>query len=164
MTPAGNTIPPHASPPGAPADSFLSGHRSPTPSPRRRIPLWILLVLLPLALVAILAIGYAGLAFLNIGFSNASARRASILATMKAIDSMLKTYHLDHGAYPPSLSALVPKYVQRIPSDPWTRPYGYALLPKGGPHPYMLYSTGPSGELGSADNIDYWTDVHTKSH
>ncbi len=55
----------------------------------------------------------------------------------------LRAYHLEHGAYPTTLSALVPKYLTHIPDDPFAKsgPLQYKLAETG----YLLYSIGPDG-------------------
>jgi type II secretory pathway pseudopilin PulG len=95
---------------------------------------------------------------LRLSGSNTPARRAATLASMKTVESMLKTYNLDNGVYPPSLQTLLPKYTERTPIDAWNRAFQYANTP-GDAHPFILYSTGESGTPGNPDNIDYWTDV-----
>jgi len=53
----------------------------------------------------------------------------------------LRAYHLDHGAYPAQLGALIPPYLPSIPLDPFAanRPLLYYLKGNG----YTLYSVGP---------------------
>ncbi|HYR97321.1 MAG TPA: type II secretion system major pseudopilin GspG [Candidatus Binatus sp.] len=70
------------------------------------------------------------------------ARRTKAMADMKGIEQALNLYLMDNGAYPSTeqgLEALVHKpdrppvprawnasgYLQRMPSDPWGRPYVY---------------------------------------
>ncbi len=65
-------------------------------------------------------------------------RRITILAVGLAI------YKREHGHYPQRLSALVPKYVPRIPPDGFTgKALKYHLLNQG--HAFVLYSVGPNG-------------------
>jgi len=56
----------------------------------------------------------------------------------------LRAYKLEHGAYPPTLTALTPRYLQAIPIDPFTLsgPLRYKLMGAK----YMLYSVGPDGK------------------
>lgn len=58
-----------------------------------------------------------------------------------AVQLALHAYKLYHGAYPPSLSALVPAYLPAVPVDNFTRghPLQYRLSAPG----YTLYSVGP---------------------
>ena len=63
-----------------------------------------------------------------------------LLATMLA----LKAYHSEIDGYPSTLEALTPKYLARIPIDPFTdgKPMTYKLSAVG----YLLYSVGPDGK------------------
>ena len=78
----------------------------------------------------------------------------ALLATALA----LRAFHLEHGAYPPKLQALCPRYLARIPADPFqpASPLRYKLVQTGAqssnPMPYLLYSVGPDGldQRGSA--------------
>lgn len=64
----------------------------------------------------------------------------ALLLTMIA----LHAYQLDHGAYPNTLSALVPHYLKAIPNDPFalSSPLRYKQLGSS----YLLYSIGPDGK------------------
>ena len=51
----------------------------------------------------------------------------------------LARYHSDHGAYPPALKELTPKYIEKLPPDPFAGgPFRYRRQGKG----YLLYSVG----------------------
>ena len=56
----------------------------------------------------------------------------------------LQAYRQDHGAYPPSLAALVPGYLKAVPTDPFafSGPLRYKLAGTK----YALYSVGPDGK------------------
>jgi len=55
----------------------------------------------------------------------------------------LKVYHDENGSYPSSLGALVPKYLIKIPSDPFAASGSIKYLKSGSG--YALYSVGPDG-------------------
>lgn len=63
----------------------------------------------------------------------------SLLMTQLA----LRSYKLDHGAYPKTLLALVPGYLKAVPTDPFalSGPLKYKLAGAK----YVLYSMGPDG-------------------
>src|SRR5262249_36052625 len=84
---------------------------------------------------------------------------AATVMTMDNVHGMIDTYFMDYNAYPPSLDVLVPKYTPKKPVDAWKREIKYVpgTSGSGAAHPYQLYSTGPSGNQGDPDNIDYWT-------
>lgn len=56
----------------------------------------------------------------------------------------LQTYHAEHHAYPPTLAALTPGYLSKLPDDPFATSgsFGYRRTPTG----YLLYSVGPNGK------------------
>ena len=61
-----------------------------------------------------------------------------------AVSFALRAYRLEHGAYPPTLNALVPGYLARVPDDPFalSGPLHY----KRSGSKYVLYSVGPDGK------------------
>ncbi len=65
----------------------------------------------------------------------------------------LQAYRAEHGAYPTTLAALVPGYLQAIPGDPYALkgPLQY----RGGGNTYTLYSIGPDGkDDGGTPSLD----------
>ncbi|MBY0312946.1 MAG: type II secretion system protein GspG [Phycisphaerales bacterium] len=113
--------------------------------------------LLEMMLVVMIMGLLIGVVAWNIGSRGNEARKATTIASMRQVESMLKAYQLDYGAFPPSLQTLVPKYTEKVPQDSWKRPLIYAPNAVGSAKPYILYSTGESGEQGNQDNIDIWT-------
>ena len=75
-----------------------------------------------------------------IGFIAYNDTQNALLLTALA----LQAFHVEHGAYPPALAALVPKYLPKIPDDPFARA-GNLLYALRGEH-YLLYSIGPDGK------------------
>jgi general secretion pathway protein G len=114
--------------------------------------------LLEMMLVVMIMGVLIGIAAWNIIGQGDKARKQATFASMKTVESMLKTYNLDYGVYPPTLDALVPKYTEKPPTDAWKRRIQYSIGSSGGAHPFELFSTGPSGEAGNADNIDWWVE------
>ncbi len=66
---------------------------------------------------------------------------------MTAVFSALEMYAHDHSlTYPDTTSPLVPKYLDKLPSDPLTgRPLGYQRTERG----YLLLSQGDYGGAGA---------------
>ncbi|ROR29568.1 type II secretion system major pseudopilin GspG [Inmirania thermothiophila] len=98
------------------------------------------------------------------------ARVTKAQADIRAIESALRLYRLDNYAYPTTeqgLEALVRRpttppeppnwkeggYLERIPVDPWGRPYQY--LSPGTRGEIDVYSLGPDG-APSDDDIGNW--------
>lgn len=108
-------------------------------------------------------------------FQNISqAKTETTKAHMASLKTALQSYRLDNLTYPTTeqgLQALVTKptsepvprkwradgYMERIPLDPWDRPYFYTM--PGAGHPFDIVSLGadgqPGGEGADAD-ISYW--------
>jgi type II secretory pathway pseudopilin PulG len=70
---------------------------------------------------------------------DASTQNALLLVTLA-----LRAYRLDHGAYPPTLAALAPRYLHAVPTDPFalSGPLRYKRTGTS----YVLYSVGPDGK------------------
>ena len=69
----------------------------------------------------------------------ADTQNALLLVTLA-----LRAYKLDHRAYPPTLAALVPGYLQAVPADPFALSGPLRCKPTGAK--YLLYSVGPDGK------------------
>lgn len=90
---------------------------------------------------------------------------------IRTLESALNLYRLDNYAYPTTdqgLEALVERptspepqhwkeggYVDRLPMDPWQRPYQY--LSPGSRGAIDIYSSGPDQQPGTDDDIGNWT-------
>jgi general secretion pathway protein G len=87
----------------------------------------------------------------------------------------LDLYEMDNGTYPSTeqgLDALTskpssppvpanwkgPYLKQKVPTDPWKRPYAYASPGTHNTDDYDLYSYGPDGLEGGGDDITNWED------
>lgn len=103
------------------------------------------------------------------------ARKAACSADVNVnIPTALKLYELDNGFFPTTeqgLDALLRKpttepipsnwngpYVEKMPVDPWARPYQYLSPGVHRPHDYDLWSLGKMPhEEKSDDDISNWT-------
>lgn len=68
---------------------------------------------------------------------------------IRAVEASLNLYRLDNFRYPTTdegLDALVPKYLDTLPTDPWGKPYLY--LSPGEKSEFDLYSLGADGAEG----------------
>jgi general secretion pathway protein G len=95
------------------------------------------------------------------------ARQSKAITDVKSLSDALEMYKLDIGNYPSNdqgLNALVvntdnnPKwakpYIAGLPNDPWTHPYIYKFP---GDHSEVdVFSAGPDGQPGTADDIGNW--------
>ena len=100
------------------------------------------------------------------------ARITAARTDIAALSQALKLYRLDNGAYPTAaqgLAALTQKpttapipsnwkpYIEKLPNDPWGRPYGYAQPGVKGEIDVFSYGADgkPGGESADAD-IGSW--------
>ncbi len=94
------------------------------------------------------------------GYIN-SARTATTKAEMTRIKQALETYNGTYGAYPETLEALASggtRYLDRVPTDGWKRPFVYTLNMTDPDRPYLLFSYGRRGQSGDAsERIDIWS-------
>lgn len=89
-----------------------------------------------------------------------TARLVKAKTDIRAIESALNLYKLDNFDYPGTdegLGALVPKYIERTPMDPWGKPYLY-LNPglHGTMDVYSLGADGIKGGTGKNADIGNW--------
>lgn len=97
------------------------------------------------------------------------ARITATQSNIRAIRSALDMYKLDNHVYPSTdqgLQALVERpgsepvppnwtrYMEKIPDDPWGRPYLY--LQPGRHGDVDVFSPGPNGRSGDEDDIGSW--------
>jgi general secretion pathway protein G len=89
------------------------------------------------------------------------ARVTKAKSDIRAIESALNMYRLDHHVYPTTdegLEALVGDYLPRLPMDPWNRPYHY--LHPGMHGQFDVFTLGRNGQPGGEGEdaeIGNWT-------
>lgn len=115
------------------------------------------------------SIGWPGqVAFLNHSVSERakmSERHRAVLFRLLAADLAIEEYLDDHGRLPKRLQELVPRYLSRLPADPFDNgPLVFRRRDSG----YDLYSIGPDGRddgghrvplSGSLDSLPAGSDV-----
>ena len=124
------------------------------PSPARGFTLIeVLVVIVILGILAAIIVP-------NIMDKPGEARITKARSDIRAIESALNIYRLDHHRYPTTdegLAALTGKYLPRLPVDPWDRPYLY-LSPgvHGDIDIYTLGRDGLEGGEGEDADIGNW--------
>ncbi|HFD92624.1 MAG TPA: type II secretion system protein GspG [Gammaproteobacteria bacterium] len=101
-----------------------------------------------LVVVVILGI-LAAIIVPNIMDKPGAAKITKAKADIRAIESAMNMYRLDNHVYPTTdegLEALVPKYLPRLPKDPWDRPY--QLLSPGTHGEFDIFTLGRDGQQG----------------
>lgn len=131
-----------------------------TRTPRRRSAFTLLEMLLVVMLIGILMTGGA------IAYSSyiEKGRKTTTLNTLRILKQALEEYASEPssgGAFPTSLSELVPKFVEpQSLRDAWNREFVYYpnQVAAGDPNarPFTLYSRGKSGQNNAPDNLDAW--------
>jgi general secretion pathway protein G len=132
-------------------------HRTANRSARRGAGAFTLVeLLLVLTILAILA----GIVLPKMTGNTERARETAAKTQIEALGTALDSYEVDNGMYPRQLQDLVVKprdaqnwhgpYVEKVPTDPWLKPYAYQYPGRrnsAGPKGYDLSTTGPDGHL-----------------
>jgi general secretion pathway protein G len=112
----------------------------------------LLEMMLVVAIIGILM----SVAVWNIVGQSDKARIKATSATMRTIESAIKSYKADKGVFPANLQVLVTeKYFDKVFKDSWKRDLVYST-PGAAGKDYALISTGPDGQQGTEDDIDVW--------
>jgi general secretion pathway protein G len=134
-------------------------------------------VLLVLGIIALLA----SVAIVALVPAGEGAKKKTTALLLDQLETGLSMYNNDVGHYPTEeeggLDALRTKpnfsdekiaekwngpYLKKEPRDAWGNKLNYQLTPAGSPEaqqtPYKLWSNGPDGMDGTADDIKNWTD------
>jgi general secretion pathway protein G len=117
----------------------------------------LLLVMMIIAILAAVVVPkFAG--------QSEKARIAAAQHDVSTIKTQLDAFEIQNGRYPTAeegLNALVvnpgnlpnwTRYLDKLPMDPWQHAYIYHF-PGANDHSYDLYSSGPDGQDGTADDI-----------
>ena len=132
-------------------------------SPRRAFTLIeLLLVLVILGILAAIVVPK---------FSGRTEQAKEIAAKTQivAFVASLDTYEVDNGGFPKGSEGLMDlvqapsdvqswkgPYMNKIPMDPWGRPYVYVCPGRNNPRSYDIYSVGADGREGTEDDVTNW--------
>lgn len=83
-------------------------------------------------------------------------RDAALKQTLAQMRGAIAKYRAEHGQHPPSLEALVPKYLPRIPADPVTGSADWRLTTEESVQPSADFTTGTAAAPASVV-----VDVHS---
>lgn len=139
---------------------------------RRRRGFTLIEVLLVLVILVILG----SLVTVSISGASMKGKIKAAKAQVGMFQQPLELYFLDLNQYPTTsqgLQALLappsdlknsakwagPYLDKTLPLDPWDRPYQYACPGKRNPNTYDVWSLGPDGVDGTADDIGNWDDT-----
>ncbi len=114
--------------------------------------------LVELILVTVIIGILAGAVVMNYGGFVTDAKIGRAKQDIANLTSVIQTYAIEHNdQYPRALEDLVNdskrKYIKELKNDPWGNPYVY----KAGSNPkkmdFEIFSCGPDGASGSADDV-----------
>jgi general secretion pathway protein G len=93
-------------------------------------------------------------------------------ADIATISQALKMYKLDNGSYPTALNALMSAptsseswkgpYFEDDPVDPWGNDYEYKSPGSHKNISFDIWSPGPDGQSGTADDVNNWDKKRSK--
>ena len=94
------------------------------------------------------------------------AREYQAKAEIRNISQSVEMYNADNGNYPTTEQGLQilmnnehgQKYLEKMPNDPWGRPYHYRYPGVNNPSSYDLWSDGKDGIEGTPDDIANWKE------
>ena len=124
----------------------------------------------------LLVIGLLGLLMgvMAVGFGNIFGTNEKEIAKMfvdQGVKANLQQYRMHMGSYPTTeegLNALLEApegdkatrwkgpYADKLPKDPWGNPYQYLCPGTHNKNSFDLWSMGPDGQDGTADDIGNW--------
>jgi general secretion pathway protein G len=127
--------------------------------------------LIELLLVLVILAALAAIAVPKMIGRAEQGRVTSAITQIHNFKVALDTFRIDCRRYPTTeegLRALVEQpgnvtgwnsegYIENIPPDPWGNPYIYRCPGQHNPNGFDVYSFGPDGQDGGADDIGNWT-------
>lgn len=137
----------------------MKRHRNPRRSARTSLRRGF--TLLEVLLVLIILVVIAGFAIRNFTGTLDQANKRAATAQLSQLSSSIKQYQLMMQQLPPTIDALQnqpadlanpgdwTKLLDKIPNDPWNRPYEYKLNGST----FELRCVGPDGQSGTSDDI-----------
>ena len=116
----------------------------------------LLELMLVLAIIGVLT----AIAAVSLSGSGTRAKIKATEASMSTIRNALRTYQLDNNIYPASLQALTVGNTAYLANDfkladGWGQAFIYGAPGSNG-QAFDLFSKGPDGSFGTADDIDVW--------
>ncbi len=136
-------------------------------TPTNRPAFTLIEILLVMGILGLLA----GLVIINAGaIFGGNQKDVASLFVRQSISTPLQAYSFNMGSYPTTdqgIQALLNSpdssgnkwrgpYIKEMPLDPWKRPYGYRYPGTHNPSNYDVWSNGPDGISGNADDIGNW--------
>jgi general secretion pathway protein G len=126
--------------------------------------------MIELLLVLVILSILAGIVVRNFAGKTEQARITAAKTDISNIETAIDSFEVETGRYPtsqeglgalttqpPGLTSWKGPYMKKaIGNDPWGNPYVYKSPGQHNTTGYDLYSSGPDGQEGSADDITNW--------
>lgn len=116
--------------------------------------------LIELILVTVIIAVLAGMVTLSLRGTSRDAKIRAALGDIKNYQTALDLFALaNNDKYPKTLQELVSgkkKYLRDLRPDPWGNPYVYLMPGKHYPESFDMFSMGPDGTRGTADDVAPW--------
>jgi general secretion pathway protein G len=140
----------------------------------RRRPRRAAFTLIEVLLVLVILVILGSLVGVQMRGAQKKAQRSAAKIQVNNFDGPLGLYVQDMGNYPSTAAGLEalrtapgeaqgqgtkwagPYLDKNVPVDPWNRPYQYASPGRHNPDGYDVWSLGPDGADGTADDIGNW--------
>ena len=126
--------------------------------------------LIELLLVLVILAVLAAVVVPRLAKRGEQAKNAAAQTDISTLDAAIDTFEIDTGRYPTAqegLNALTEQpsglqgwkgYLKKpAPNDPWGNPYVYRIPGQHNTEGYDLFSFGPNGQEGDADDVTNWT-------
>jgi general secretion pathway protein G len=125
--------------------------------------------LMEVLLVLVILVVLASLAVNVFSGTQEKADQRAAAAQVGLYKTAIRMYQFDTKQYPDDLQALITRpsdakiserwggpYMDKISRDPWDNEYRFAAPGKHNPEGFDVWSVGPDGQDGSADDIGNW--------
>ncbi|MCK5528180.1 MAG: type II secretion system major pseudopilin GspG [Kiritimatiellae bacterium] len=117
--------------------------------------------LIELMVVVVIIAALAGMVLPRLLPASDEAKKNISKGDIASITVALKLYRLQNDKYPSKsegLAALVPKQLEKIPHDPWKRPYKYRYPGTRSTAGFDIWSLGVDGNEGTEDDVANWQE------
>ena len=142
---------------------------------RRRMARRQAFTLMEVLLVLVILVVLGSIVVMNFGNVQTGANINAAKSQISTLKTPLGVYRMDINQYPSTSQGLGalrqrpgdlanankwkgPYLEQDLPADPWGNPYQYEFPGRRNPDSYDLWSFGPDGVNGTADDIGNWPD------
>ena len=126
--------------------------------------------LMEVLLVLVILVVLASMAVTVFSGTQAQADKQAAAAQVGIVKRAIEMYQFHTKSFPDDLNSLVNKptdaklserwagpYLDKVPKDPWDNDFRFAHPGKHNPDSFDVWSVGPDGQDGTADDIGNWS-------